>query len=437
MDCSTRAPRVALMSLASAVLVLAAGCSKPPVRPPRAPVSVAVTQVRRMSMPYTVEANGTVTPLQTANVASQVDGIVTDVLFQEGQEVTKGQLLFKIDPRPYQATYQQVQAALARDLATFENAQGQFERYDRLLKSQVVTQEQVDQMRATAGSTSATVLADSANLATAKFNLDNTTIKAPISGRTGGLLVRPGNLARAAGGTAMVVINQVRPILVRFSVPGSQLPMILHYGGKGGLPVRASPSSSGAPQAPAPTTTPLDASATNAASRQIAVPVDTIDPPAEGTLFFIDNAVDTTTGTVQLKAKFDNRSGTLWAGQFVAASLRLFVEEGALVVPAQCVVTGQKGTYVYVIDSSNTAEQRPVTVERSSNGITVIASGLSEGERVVTEGMSRLAQGAPVDLGTGSDSTGRGGRGGRGARGGGGKAGGRGGGKAGGQGKTP
>jgi multidrug efflux system membrane fusion protein len=335
-----------------------------------------------------------------------------------------------------------VQAALARDLAMLENAEGEYDRYSKLLKSQVVTTEQVDQMRANAGSARATVLADSANLATAKFNLDNTTIRAPLSGRTGALLVRPGNLARAAGGTPMVVINQVRPILVRFSVPGSQLPMILHYGGKGGLPVRASPGTSGTPQAPAPTTTPLDASATNAAARQIAVPVDTTDPPAEGTLFFIDNAVDTTTGTVQLKAKFDNRSGTLWAGQFVAASLRLFVEEGALVVPAQCVVTGQKGTYVYVIDSANTAEQRPVTVERSSNGLTVIAAGLNEGERVVTEGMSRLAQGAPVDLGTGGDSTGRGGRGGRGGGGkaggrGGGKAGGRGGGKAGGQGKTP
>jgi multidrug efflux system membrane fusion protein len=208
--------------------------------------------------------------------------------------------------------------------------------------------------------------------------------------------------------------------------------MIRHYGAKGGLPVRAAPGtagSAGSPQAAAPSSIPLDASAASgAAAVQVAVPVDTTDPPPEGTLFFIDNAVDTTTGTVQLKAKFDNKSGELWAGQFVAASLRLFIEEGALVVPAQCVVTGQKGTYVYVIDSANIAQQRPVTVERSMNGLSVIASGLSEGERVVTDGQSRLAQGASVDLGTGRDSTGRGGRGGRS---------GKSGGKSGGRGKAP
>ena len=375
-----------------------------------------------MAVPYTIEANGTVTPLQSAAVASQVDGIITDVLFQEGQEVNKGQVLFKIDPRPYEATYRQVQAALARDRATFDNAQSQFERYDKLLKGQVVTQEQVDQMRATAGSTRAIIEADSANLATAKFNLDNTTVRAPISGRTGGLLVRPGNLARANGGTPLVIINQVRPILVRFSVPGTQLPMILTYGAKGGLPVRAAPTSATPPSAPAPAAaTPLDGSAANGgAARQVSVPVDTTtDPPAEGTLYFIDNAVDTTTATVQLKAKFDNKTGRLWAGQFVATSLRLFVEDGALVVPAQCVVTGQRGTFVYVIDSANIAEQRPVTVERSANGLSIIASGLNEGERVVTEGQSRLAQGASVDLGNGGSGARGGGRGGRGgARGG-------------------
>ena len=207
------------------IVIAATACSKAPTRPPRAPVSVAVTPVRRMDIPYTVEANGTVTPLQSASVASQVDGIVQDVLFQEGQDVTKGQLLFRIDPRPYQATFQQVSAVLARDLSTLAYAQGQYERYNQLLAEKVVTVEQVDQLRAAANTARANVQADSANLSTARFNLDNTTVRAPLSGRTGALLVRPGNLARANGTAPMVVINQIKPIVVRFSVPGSQLPL--------------------------------------------------------------------------------------------------------------------------------------------------------------------------------------------------------------------
>lgn len=406
--------RVSRTLLAVAAFVMTA-CTKTPPRPPRAPVTVAVTRVRRMSLPYTIEANGTVTPQQTASVASQVDGIVLAAMFQEGQEVKRGQVLFRIDPRPYENAYQVALAALGRDRATADNARTDYERYDKLAKVQVVTQADLEAKRAVAASTMATVQADSAAVATAKFNLDNTTIKAPISGRTGGMLVRPGNLARAAGGTPLVVINEVRPILVRFSVPASQLPLIQHYyGAKGGLPVSASPSTS-APAAAPPMSAPapLDASAaTNPAMKQVALPADSLGSPAEGVLFFLDNAVDTTTGTIQLKAKFDNKDGMLWAGQFVATSLRLFVEDSALVIPAQCVVTGQRGTFVYVVDSSNTAQQRPVTVERQTNQLAVIASGLVEGERVVTDGQSRLSPGAPVDLGGG-----RGGAGGRGGRG--------------------
>ena len=169
--------------------------------------------------------------------------------------------------------------------------------------------------------------------------------------------------------------------------------------------------------------TPLDASAAMNGARQIAVPVDSTDPPAQGVLFFLDNAVDTTTGTIQLKAKFDNKDGMLWAGQFVATSLRLFVEDSALVVPVQCVVTGQRGTFVYVIDSANTAQQRPVTVERQTNGLAVIASGLSAGERVVTDGQSRLTPGAPVEVRSAADTAGGGGGGRKGGGKGGGKAG--------------
>ncbi|HVZ49739.1 MAG TPA: efflux RND transporter periplasmic adaptor subunit, partial [Gemmatimonadaceae bacterium] len=224
------------MLLVAAVTALA--CNKPAARAGRPPVTVAVTPVRRASLPYTIEANGTVTPLQTANVASQVDGIVQEVLFQEGQEVAKGQVLFRIDPRPYEAAVRQATAVLTRDHATMDNAVAEAQRYESLARDKVVTQEQYEAYRTAAASATAVVAADSAALANARFALDNTTIRAPIAGRTGGLLVRAGNLVRAGAGTPLVVINQVRPILVRFAVPGSQLPLILHYGGRNtALPV--------------------------------------------------------------------------------------------------------------------------------------------------------------------------------------------------------
>jgi multidrug efflux system membrane fusion protein len=406
-------------SLVACVTLLAGmACAKPPAKPQRAPISVAVVPVRLASLPYTIDANGTVTPLQTAAVSAQVDGLIQAVLFEEGREVTAGQVLFRIDSRPYQAAFQAAHAALDRDSVTMTNLMIDADRYQKLAKSQVVTQQELDAHVSAAAAARATVQADSAQLANAKFALDNTTIRAPISGRTGGLLVRAGNLVRANGGTPLVVINQVRPIQVRFSVPGGQLPMLLHYynGAAGGLPVTVSSSSNSAPAPQAPgAPVPPDASpSTSPPTRPVVLSGTLDDPPVEGKLFFIDNAVDTTTGTVQLKAKFDNKSGTLWAGQFVSASLRLFVEDSALVVPAQCVVTGQRGTYVFVIDSANIAQQRPVTVERAANGLAVIASGVRQGERVVTDGQSRLTQGAAVDLRTGRDSAGGGGRGGRG-----------------------
>lgn len=426
-------------TLSLLALSVAAGCTKETARPPRAPVSVAVTPVRRMAIPFSIESYGTVTPMANANVASQVDGIVTSVDFKEGQDVSKGQILFHIDPRPYQNSFQQAQSALARDLASYVYAKANFDRYVELAKAGVVTQDEMEQKRAVAASLQSTVFADSALVATAKFNLDNTVVKAPISGRTGGLLVKPGNLARAAGGSPLVVINQVHPILVRFAVPGSQLPLIQHYGGSGGLPVTASPTTASATSAPPPGTITPTPDASRAAT-PVAVAQDPIDPPAQGTLYFIDNAVDTTTGTVQLKAIFDNKDGHLWAGQFVSTSLRLFVDDQALVVPAQSIVTGQRGTYVYVVDSAKTAQQRPVTVERTTGGLAVIASGLEVDERVVTEGQSRLSNGASVDLLTGREGApgpegsrggrggGRGGRGGRGGNRGNGGAGGGGGG---------
>jgi multidrug efflux system membrane fusion protein len=423
--------RACLFVLSAAALIAGSACGKKAQgRPPRPTIAVSVTPVVRASVPYDVAANGVVTPLQTALVSPQVDGIIQEVAFREGQDVSKGQVLFRLDPRPYQAAYDAAMAALSRDKATAEYAQAEFERYDALVKSGVVTREQADQYRATASSSAATVEADKATLDMAKFNLDNTVIRAPIGGRTGGLLVRTGNLVHGSSGTAMVLINQVRPILVRFAVPGFQLPLILRYGGKGGLPVTA--SLGGAP-AQTDTTTPMDAAAGSSSTptpRPVQLGTPASDDP-KGSLSFIDNAVDTTTGTVQLKAMFDNKDGTLWSGQFVATTLRLFIEDSVLVVPGQAVVTGQHGTYVYVIDSEMTAQQRPVTVERNAGQLAVISNGLAEGERVVADGQSRVTPGARVTFGsngiTGNDTLpggGRGrGRGGRGGRGRGGKRG--------------
>jgi multidrug efflux system membrane fusion protein len=382
--------------VACAALVVGSACSRPQPTAPHPPVPVTVTAVTRAAVPYTIAANGLVTPVQLANVTPQVDGLITRVSFREGEEVAAGQVLFQIEASPYRAAYQQAVATLARDRANAQNARREVARYETLANKDYVTQEQADQIRATANAADATVRADEAAVATASFNLGKTKIRAPIGGRTGDLLVRTGNVVHASQSTPLVVINQVRPILVRFSVPGTELPLIQRYASRGGLPVTATlgppPSASGSDLSGGADSadSPPD-SADVAAARQLPT-----SPPPTGTLFFIDNTVDTTTGTITLKASFPNRSGALWAGEFVSTSLRLFVEQNALVVPSQAVRTGQRGTYAYVVDSTGRARQRPVAVERTTAALAVIASGLHEGERVVTDGQSRLTPGAKV-----------------------------------------
>lgn len=378
-----------------AALVLAASCSKPQARPPRAPVTVAVVVARRADIPYMVEANGVVTPIQAAAVSAQVNGIVTRVAFREGQEVTKGQVLFQVDPRPYENAYQQALAAFRRDSASAANADAQRQRYRGLVQAQVITEEEAQQYETVAATTAATVEADRAAVATARFNLDNATVRAPIAGKTGSVLVRVGNLVSSGSGP-LVVINQIRPIMVRFSVPSSELPNLQRYAANGGLPVTALPGG-GTPASPASDSAQAESSplAAAMAAQQGAGAV-----PEQGTLTFIDNAVDTTTGTVQLKATFANADGNLWVGQFASTRMRLYVEKGALVVPAQAVVSGQQGTYVYTLDADSKAQQHTVVVERVADGLAVIAAGVNEGDRVVTEGQSRLTPGAVASLRT-------------------------------------
>ncbi len=449
--------RASLPFFAAALLAPLAltACSKKQERMQRPAPSVVVVPARRANVPYVIEANGVVTPLQSASVLSQVDGIIQSVDFQEGQEVRQGQPLFHIDPRPYQNAYEQAMAVLQRDSANWANAKANADRTRQLLSSKVITQQEGDATLTTAATTEATLRADRANVAQARFNLDNTIIRAPISGKTGGLLVKKGNLVRAGGNQSLVVINQVRPILVRFAIPSSELPLVLQYGAQGGLPVAAVP---GGIAPPSPSIDSLAAEAmaqpsdgqagmpgngtgrrggrqggngganganaglrgANGAGRanganggagagaavQQQGTTAIMGERLAGKLSFIDNAVDTATGTVQLKATFDNSNGRLWAGQFATTSLHLFDEQNALVVPQQAIVTGQRGSYVYVVDQADTARQRAVVVERIADGLAIIASGIHDGDRVVTEGHLRLTPDTKVQIRGANDNGG-------------------------------
>ena len=409
---TARLTRTSLLALATAAAL--AGCSKKAQRPPAQDVPVVVAPASRASVPFEIQANGVVSPLATSAITPQVDGIITHVYFREGQDVEKGALLFQIEARPYQAAYQQALANLARDRETNANAQKEVARYESLVKQDYVTQEQADQQRATAGASAATVQADQAAVENARFSLENTKVRAPIAGRTGGLLVREGNVVRAGSATPLVVINQISPILVRFPVPATDLPLIQKYGGSGKLPVTAVPGgarqsandTAGGPPGMTGDASPDQASGVDPSAVNLLAQL----PPARGTLYFIDNSVDTLTGTVMLKATFPNTERTLWAGQFVSATLHLFDEKNALVVPSEAVVTGQQGTYVYVVDSASTAQQRKVSVERTQGNVSVITAGLRDGERVVRSGQSRLNVGAKVRIASAADSGGVGGR---------------------------
>jgi multidrug efflux system membrane fusion protein len=295
-----------------------------------------------------------------------VGGILTEVAFHEGQDVAAGQILFRIDPRPLEASLRQAEATLARDIAQLESAARDAERYRTLVAKDFVTKSQADQADANAAAMRATVRSDSAAVEAAELNLAYSTIRAPIAGRTGSLLVRQGNLVRPGAG-ALVVINQLRPILVRFPVPQRDFLTL----------------------------------AAKSAGRKMTVTATTADstPVAEpGVLTFVDNAVDSLTGTVSAKAEFANTKGTLWPGAYVRVDVQLDVLRGAITVPSQAVLTGQDGPYVYVIDNSDQARVRPIAVGRAVGLTTVIDSGLVAGERVVVDGQSRLVPGSKVDI---------------------------------------
>jgi multidrug efflux system membrane fusion protein len=439
---SCRDPRLGRSAILGVGLILftlgGAGCTENRAESKQAqkrpPVPVAVARVEQKSMPLQIQAIGTVEAYSVVSVRAQVGGELTRVHIKEGQDVRKGDLLFTIDPRTAQATVDQAQAnlaksrvqvqqaratlerdaarvaqaraTLARDQAQAANAEVQAKRYTDLLKKDLVSKEQHDQYQtalqalaatvqadqadvrgaeetvradqAAIGSAEEVVRADEAAVANVKVLLGYTTIRSPLDGRTGSLGLHEGNVVRATGtnDSTLLVINQIQPIYVSFTVPQQQLPAIKRYMAEGTLQVQVLPSG---------------------------------DPkPVRGTVTFVDNTVDSTTGTIRLKATFANEEKRLWPGQFVNVTLTLTTEPNAIVIPAQAVQSGQQGTqYVFVVKQDSTVDNRRVTVERTQGSETVIAKGLTAGEQVVTDGQPRLTPGTKVEV---RGAEGRGGR---------------------------
>jgi multidrug efflux system membrane fusion protein len=342
-------------------------CSKaPPHQEP--PIPVQIAEATKISAPVTIESNGAVEPMQTVAIEAQVGGSLETVAFNEGDDVQAGQVLFKLDPRPFEAALRQAEAVLARDEAQAQNAQRDADRYKALVEKDYVTKSQADQAQATAVAMQATLQSDKAAVDNARLNLGYATIRAPISGRTGRLLVRQGNLVKA-NAEPLVVINQLHPIMVRFTVLQHDFPALQRRAARGPVPVRVVTPDSG----------------------RVA---------EAGTLAFVDNAVDSLTGTVTAKAKFQNQSGSLWPGEFVRVSTELDVQPDVIAVPTRAVVPGQQGSYVFVVGSDKIAKLRPVSVGRvvGSGDLTTIEKGLDAGEQVVVDGQSRLTPNARVDV---------------------------------------
>jgi multidrug efflux system membrane fusion protein len=361
-------PARRLPSLVAAAFLVAA-CSRGDASkdgstaPPPVPVMTA-TAVQK-PMPVQLQAIGNVQPSNTVTVRSRVAGIVARIHFREGQDVREGEVLFTLDRAPLEAELRQAQANLARSQAQLNNARKDAQRYAELARQGFVSQQQADQAEAAAAALEATARADQAAVDNARIQLGYATIRAPISGRAGALLVHEGDLVKVSD-TPMVVINRIRPIDVAFALPERELPEIRARSAEGSLHVTA--------QAP-----------------------QTGRPLGEGQVTFIDNRVDQVTGTIQLKASFPNEDGVLWPGQFVNVIVTLAVDPAAVVVPSPAVQMGQSGRYVFVVKPDQTAELRPVTVAREVGEETVIASGVSPGETVVTDGQLRLVPGAKVD----------------------------------------
>jgi len=329
---------------------------------PAAPVVVALAEQR--NVPVQLDAIGTVDAYSTVAVKARVDGQIVAVNFHEGQAVRRGDVLFRIDPRPFDAALKQAEANALRDAAGRDQARSQERRYKDLMDKNFVSREAYAQIATNAQTADAVAEASRAALENARLNLEYCTIASPIDGFAGRVLLQAGNLVKANDVNPLVVINQVKPIYVTFSVPEQQLPEVRKYQAQAPLPVEAL-AAGGAP------------------------------PLARGDLVFMDNAVDPATGTIRLRARFANDDVALWPGQFVNVRLRLYEQPDAVVVPSVALQTGPNGQYVYVVNSDDTVALRPVTVTRTVGDASVV-KGVGAGARVVTGGALRLSPGMKV-----------------------------------------
>jgi membrane fusion protein, multidrug efflux system len=363
-----------LVLFALAVLALGAGYvvwrARPPAvgRPMGPPlVSVKAAVAERKNVPVYVRGLGTVQAFNTVRISTRVDGQITKVFFTEGQEVKAGDPLFEIDPRPFQAALDRAEAAKERDVAQLKGAQLDLERYAKLVPSGWQSRQSYEDQQATVGQLQGAIKADQAQIDTAKLNLEYATVVSPLDGRTGARLVDIGNFVQASQGTALVMVTQIKPIFVNFTVPQDILERVRQ----------------------AQNSQPLEVFAyTNNDKTKL----------AEGTLSLINNQVDASTGMVVVKATFDNADERLWPGELVSARVIMATRENVITVPMDAVLEGSDGDYVYVIKPDNTVEHRDVVVALSEEGRAVIERGLAPGESVVIEGQGRLSNEAKIKV---------------------------------------
>ena len=337
---------------------------------PRA-VSVAIATVQRQDMPVYLTGLGAVTAFNTANIKSRVDGQIVQVNFREGQNVKQGELLIVIDPRPYQVQLDQMQAQLFKDQATLRDAKLNLDRYTTLIPSGSIAQQQVDTQKATVDQLDGQVRTDQAQIDNARLQITYCHITAPFDGRIGLRQVDPGNIVHASDTNPMLILTQLQPIAVIFTLPEDQLPSVSQHMKGGTLEV-------------------------DAFSR------DDQTKLAVGKLLTIDNQIDPSTGTAKLKAVFDNKDSQLWPNQFVNADLLLETRKNATVVPTAALLRGPQGTFVYAVKADKTVEARPVTVSLTQGNLTAMASGLNPGDIVVTDGQDKLQTGSRIEPRSGS-----------------------------------